>query len=136
MSPLAEQPPAIATPAQQNQASTSKQRNSRLDSVANSLGSQKSFVSEEEWRVMDKKVCMLCRRARLQAGHTNSKQHAWFTFAAHASPAWDNISRAFPEAQMLEAEGTQTFTATIRHTVDSPVAAADTGTNSWPVVAR
>jgi hypothetical protein len=67
---FAEQPPA-----QQNQASTPKQQNSRLDSVANSLGSQKSFVSEEEWRFMDKKVRM---NAELEGKTANwpQQQHA------------------------------------------------------------
>jgi hypothetical protein len=49
----AETPPAVTS---DQQPSTSEQQASRLSSVANSLGSQKAFVSEDEWRVMDKKV--------------------------------------------------------------------------------
>lgn len=33
-----------------------QEQSSKLTKLANSLGNGKAFVSEEEWRVMDKKV--------------------------------------------------------------------------------
>lgn len=46
-------------PLSEQQPSTSGQsvgRSASFSSLADSFGSQKAFVSEEEWRVMDKKV--------------------------------------------------------------------------------
>lgn len=46
-------------PSSEQQPSTSGQsggRSASFSSLADSFGSQKAFVSEDEWRVMDKKV--------------------------------------------------------------------------------